>query len=54
LLIDRHGAESRLQADMRIDELTEDGDEEGAAVWRKIKQAILEVQSPPGPEDKLN
>jgi hypothetical protein len=34
LLIERHGAEAHLQANLRIDELNEDADQEGAAIWR--------------------
>jgi len=54
LLIDRHGAEAHLHADLRIDELTEDGDQIGAAAWRKIRQAVLELQSLPAIGEKLN
>jgi hypothetical protein len=54
LLIERHGAEAHLQADLRIDELNEDVDEEGAAIWRKIRQAILDLQRPPAAGQKLN
>jgi len=54
LLIDRHGAEAHLQADLRIDELTEGGDEIGVLAWRKIRQAILELQALPATGEKLN
>jgi len=54
LLIERHGAEAHLQADLRIDELTEDGDEKGAAAWRKIRAAVLVLQAPAPAGAKLN
>ncbi len=54
LLLDQHEAEAHLQADLQIDELTEDGDEEGAAVWRKIRRAILDLQAPAKPGSPLN
>jgi hypothetical protein len=36
LLIDQHGPDARLNAAGRADLLLEEGDTEGAAVWRAI------------------
>jgi len=36
LLIDQHGDDAPLQAAGRADELLDEGDVDGAAVWRQI------------------
>ena len=43
LLIDQHGEEALLRAAERADLLLEDGDTEGAAIWRRILAAIEEL-----------
>jgi hypothetical protein len=47
LLIGRHGAEAELEAAKRADLMLDRGDFEGQTVWRRIRRAIVEVQSPP-------
>jgi hypothetical protein len=44
LLIDRHGEEAATFAAGRADELLEEGDLDGAAIWRRILAAIGELQ----------
>jgi hypothetical protein len=44
LLIDRHGDDADIRAAERADELLDDGDIEGSAVWRRIIEAIEELQ----------
>ena len=44
LLVDRHGEDAPIRAAERADELLEDGDTEGAAIWRAIVVAIEELQ----------
>ena len=34
MMIKRHGAEAAIQAAMRVDEMLEAGDVDGAATWR--------------------
>lgn len=43
VLIRKHGGEAKLQAAMRADELLDRGDLDGAAVWRKIVKAVVEL-----------
>ena len=43
LVIDQHGAEATLHAAGRADGLLEDGDIEGAIVWRQIAAAVEEL-----------
>ena len=54
LLIDQHGADAALNAAGRADQLLEDGDIEGAAVWRAIVGAIEELQRERGPDEAVN
>ena len=44
LLIDQHGEDAPIRAAERADELLDDGDTEGALVWRAIVRAIEELQ----------
>ena len=44
LLIDQHGEDAPLRAAQRADELLEEGDVDGVAVWRRILEAIDELQ----------
>ena len=49
LLIERHGNEAMFEATKMIDTMLSNGDLEGRAVWRRIKQAITDLQAtPPG------
>jgi len=44
LLIDKHGDDAPIRAAQRADELLEEGDVDGVAVWRRILEAIDELQ----------
>ncbi len=44
LLVDHHGADARLRADMRASELAEAGDQVGVQVWQQIAAAIGKLQ----------
>ena len=51
LMLKRYGGEAEAESAIRSAELTEAGDNAGAAVWRRITDAIgqLENTTPPGP-----
>ena len=53
-LVDQHGADAALNAAARADLLLEEGDTEGAAVWRAIVKAIEELQRERGPDEAVN
>ncbi len=44
LMIDQHGEDAAIRAAQRADELLEEGDLDGATVWRRILEAIEELQ----------
>jgi hypothetical protein len=44
LLIDQHGNDAPIRAAQRADELLEEGDVDGAVVWRRIIEAIDELK----------
>jgi hypothetical protein len=44
LLIDQHADDAPMRAAQRADGLLEEGDVDGAAVWRRILEAIEELQ----------
>ena len=47
LLIQQHGEDSEIFAAFRVDELAEQEDVEGCALWLRIKRAIAELRAPP-------
>lgn len=49
LVITRYGADAAFHAATRADGLLNKGDTEGAAVWRKIVQAVHFLQDPERP-----
>ena len=51
LMLKRYGDEADIESAIRAEELGEAGDWSGAAVWRRIINAIgqLENTTPPGP-----
>ena len=49
LLVDQHGEGAPVWAAERADELFQDGDIEGATIWRMIVTAIEELQRPRRP-----
>jgi hypothetical protein len=44
LFVDQHGEDAGTRAAQWADELLQDGDTEGAAIWRAIMSAIEELQ----------
>ena len=44
LIIKRHGADAPIAAAQRADELFNEGDLDGAAVWKRILYAVEELQ----------
>ena len=44
-LIQQHGETANVAAAQRIDELDERSDREGVLVWKRIKQAVEELQN---------
>jgi hypothetical protein len=47
LLIKQHGQDAEIVAARRVDELAEREDDEGRAVWLRIRRAIVELQTTP-------
>lgn len=47
LLIKQHGQDAEIVAARRVDELLEQEDLDGRAVWLRIRRAIVELQSAP-------
>jgi hypothetical protein len=54
LLIGQRGADPVLNAAGRANLLLEEGDAEGAAVWRATVRAIEELQREREPDDAMN
>jgi hypothetical protein len=50
-MLKRYGGEADIESAIRAEELAENGDWAGEAVWRRIIDAIgqLENTTPPGP-----
>jgi hypothetical protein len=44
LLMDQHGDDAALRAAQRADDLLEEGDVDGNAVWRRILAAVEELR----------
>ena len=51
LMLKRYGEEAATESALRAEELAEQGDHNGAAVWRRVTDAIgqLANSTPPGP-----
>jgi hypothetical protein len=51
LVLKRYGDEADIESAIRAEELAEEGDHNGAAVWRRVTDAIgqLANTTPPGP-----
>jgi hypothetical protein len=54
LLIDQHGEDAAMRAAQRADELLDGGDMDGAVVWRRILEAIEELQRGRREDELLN
>jgi hypothetical protein len=50
LMLRRYGDEADIESAIRAEELFEEGDHNGAAVWRRVIDAIAELlnTTPPG------
>ena len=50
-MLKRYGEKALEQTPVRADELASDGDHDGAATWRRIANAIVQLanKTPPGP-----
>ena len=46
LLIDQHGADALIEAALKADELLDQGDLDGQAVWLRFRKAVLELLKP--------
>ena len=51
LMLKRHGEKALEESAMRADELAAAGDDDGAATWRRITDAVVHLanNTPPGP-----
>jgi hypothetical protein len=51
LMLKRYGDEADIETAIRAEELFEEGDHNGAAVWRRVFDAIAQLlnTTPPGP-----
>jgi hypothetical protein len=47
LLIREHGGDAEIEAAKRADLMVERGDLDGQSLWKRIRRAIVELQSPP-------
>jgi hypothetical protein len=54
LVIDQRGEDAALHAACRADLLLEEGDVEGAAIWRQITAAVEESQRERRPDEAVN
>ena len=50
-MLKRYGDRAEAESTTRVDELEAAGDREGAAVWRRITRAVVELanKTPSGP-----
>ena len=48
LLVDRYGDGAGAEAAKRADELLRRGDADGGAAWRRIQEAVLDLQTTEG------
>jgi hypothetical protein len=51
LMLKRYGDEADIESAIRAEELFEEGDHNGAVVWRRVIDAIAQLlnTTPPGP-----
>jgi hypothetical protein len=51
LMLKRYGDKALEESATRADELAADGDHDGAVIWRRITDAVLQLANttPPGP-----
>lgn len=53
-MMDQRGAGAVMWADAGVEDLREEGDDVGAAVWHAIVHAVEELQREAGPDDAVN
>ncbi len=54
-LVKRHGQDAPIQAAMRADAMLDKGDLDGFSVWKRILQAVGELQGvAPGPGARVH
>ena len=51
LLLQHYGDQAETEAATRAERLQNAGDQEGASVWRRIRQAIEDLKPGPPPKD---
>ena len=49
LMINRYANDAEANADRRADELETEGDQAGAAIWRRVTDAIEQLTDTTGP-----
>ena len=54
LMIRQHGSQAEMEAALKADALLDAGDVEGSATWRKVLQAIQELQRDRRPGELVN
>ena len=54
VLIKQHGSHAELEAAQRADALLDAGDMDGTATWRKVLEAIQELQRDRRPGEAIN
>ncbi len=55
ILIDHHGDDAAIVASQRQDELLDEGDVDGANIWKAIIKAVEELQRvSPGTDEKTH
>jgi len=54
LMLDQYGDDAPLQGAQRADQLIEDGDAQGGAVWRQILGAIEELRRERREDEAIN
>lgn len=55
ILVREHGEDAPIHAAMRADELLDKGDLDGAAVWRKVIEAVGELlREGPGDGERIH
>ncbi|MEP3279384.1 MAG: hypothetical protein ABJN26_25470 [Stappiaceae bacterium] len=52
-MIETHGDLARIEASKREDQLQADGDLDGIAVWKRINEAIQELEDTKTPDSPL-
>ena len=55
ILLKRYGVDAAIEAARRADELLEDGDMDGCAIWKRILSAVSELtRTTPAEGERVN